>query len=523
MKLRLALSFFLLANIVLAQKTIYFDQDWEETTKENASFYRTIKNDGSLFIIKDFFITGELQFEGVSKTETDPLHYEGKSTWYAQDQTVLQEINFKDNKKHGTFQTFYSDGTKKEESNYINDNLEGDYFVYFPSGDIQTKGTFKNNALNGKLIQYSSVGVKSQDIDFIDGLVSGNYTFYNSSGHVFNKGTALNGFKEGTCYDYFPSGELRQKYTIKDKYLDGDFFVFDTNGDTTTVGKFDKGKALSYQSTSLRMTNRSKFSSSMELKDTVEHWKTFRDGKLIVESFYKDGKKTGVWNVYSYDGNSIYETRDYSNSDCAEKYIQQEKEDGFDPFFLPTTRFSNSSDSILDDDCEGVVTTRNEAVSEDDHPFYYYKSKKESSTSNSEKSRILDYKEYAYSEEFLSKNSCKKGTEHTNCTRVIKPYTYRIFTSEDSEQLQVLKDKAQPKNDEIYFYYQTFEEREYDLSKNRPTRYMGFKLPNVIIEGLQTEIIDYIALVKSIEHDIFSVAKFSGLAAFDALEKEYKK
>lgn len=525
MNLRLPLLIIcsLISNLILAQKTTYFDSDWNETNKENASFYRTTNKTGNLFLIKDFFITGELQYEGVSKTETEPFFYEGTSKWYSQDQTVMQEVNFKNNQRHGKHLIYYSSGTKKSESTYHEDQAEGLYRDYFPSGEVQSEGTFKNNSLHGKYTRYSSEGVKSKEIDFVDGLMNGSYVLYNSDGKIFNKGTTRNGFKEGTCYDYYYSGELRQKYTIKNKLLDGDFIVFNTNGDTTTIGKFDAGKVLSYMSTSLGMTNNSKFSSSMELVDSVENWKTFRDGKLILESYYTKGKKTGIWNVYNYDGSSIFETRDYANSDCSETYLQKEKEDGFDPFFLPTNRFDNSNEVILDDDCDGVVVTRNEDVVEDLHPFYFYKNEVKPISEKTENSNIVDYKEYAYSEEFLEKNNCISDIDFNRCSRTMNPYTYKIFTSESLEALKKLKNEAQPKDDEIYFYYQTFEEREYDLNKGRPSRYMGFELHKVTIESLNSEIITDASIVKTLESEIFRVEKFSGLSAFDALEKAYKK
>ena len=52
-------------TIIAQNDTIYYNQDWDETTRLNASFYRPmpLKKDGDKELIKDYYMNGTLQFE----------------------------------------------------------------------------------------------------------------------------------------------------------------------------------------------------------------------------------------------------------------------------------------------------------------------------------------------------------------------------------------------------------------------------------------------------------------------------
>ena len=58
MKNSITISLLLLSSIIIkAQDTIYFDKNWEVTTKDNHSFYRPLplKKLGNLFLLRDFY------------------------------------------------------------------------------------------------------------------------------------------------------------------------------------------------------------------------------------------------------------------------------------------------------------------------------------------------------------------------------------------------------------------------------------------------------------------------------------
>ncbi len=73
--------------------TIFYDNDWEKCIKENASYYRTIQKD-SLFIIKDFYMDGQLQMEGTYK-DMDPEIKHGVFTYYNQNGKISKREYYK--------------------------------------------------------------------------------------------------------------------------------------------------------------------------------------------------------------------------------------------------------------------------------------------------------------------------------------------------------------------------------------------------------------------------------------------
>lgn len=97
--------------------TIFFNSSWEPTSRSEAAYYRphpaTIANG---FLIKDYYMSGKMQFEGVS-TDTTTEHLNGVVTWYSEEGKVLQKRHFKDGSMEGMSTTY-------DESGKITANLE---------------------------------------------------------------------------------------------------------------------------------------------------------------------------------------------------------------------------------------------------------------------------------------------------------------------------------------------------------------------------------------------------------------
>lgn len=530
----------------------YLDKDRKKTSKKEAVYYRIVKSKAGLFKVTDYFINGNPQFTGTSKTKTDPLVLEGKCTWYGENGKVTQEGFFTDGKPDGASVSYYSDGAKKNEGTYQNGLLNGIYRDFFPSGAIQAEATFKNGKIDGRLVKYFNETQKKEEVYFSNGKEDGPYEFYNVNGKLFNKGTARDGAQEGTCYDYYYEGPLRKIYTVHDRLLDGDFYEFTSNGDTAAVGFFEMGKPVRYKATSLRKVNGSVFSGEMELRNGIEYWKTYRDGKLVLEHRYHYGIKDGIWTLYTYDGSAVYQTIDYTGTDCADIYLQYCKEK-FDPFFFLSSRFRLPGLELLKDKpCTPPTTTdvfrSNAALSEDDHPIHHHKPQSPETApavkiTDAELSRRsdgyeiktrglltrdLDYKEPAKAAAFLEKNACvsefdKKYPGVTACRRKIGGIDYRVFTSDNPETLLKLKNALTPGTDEIQFFYQTYPERKYLAGEPTPDRYLGFNLPQTIREAIRGKIMSDLSIIQAIENDFFKGFTFSGISAFGALEKAVGK
>lgn len=501
------------------QTKIYLDKDWKETSKNEAEYYRIIEKKSNLYQVKDYFITGELQFEALSHTNTEPYELEGEVKTYEKNGQLVDQRSFKNNVPVGEMTSYYSNGTLKAKGQYKDGQFDGLYTEYFPSGKIANQATFANGVINGTHTKYQSDDELEFKVNYKNGVLNGPYEFYNFSGRLFNKGNAENGFQQGKCYDYFYEGGLRKEYTVNNKKLDGILIEYSATGDTIGKGVFKAGVPLYYKMAQHGSLNGSKFGGEMQLVDGIENWKIYRDSALVLKSFYKDGVKTGIWQVYTFDGSALYQTRDYTNADCSEKYLQTTK-DKFDPFFFLSDRFNFGAEVLKDGDCG--VKMEQISNNEDLHPFYHFKN---SSTKPVKKKNddIIEYTDPTHKNGFAQKNNCvdtyKTYSDVSVCTREMNGTTYKVFISENLERLKTLKAEAKPGDKEVYFYYQRFKDRTYDFSKEpHPKRYMGFALPNVIKEALKEKRMNESAIVKVLEHDFWNVDDFSGLSAFSALE-----
>jgi antitoxin component YwqK of YwqJK toxin-antitoxin module len=423
--------------------------------------------------------------------------------------------------------TYYADGTLRSRGTFVNGVVEGIFTEYFTTGDLGNEANFSKGLIHGTHINYREPNVLGFKIDFVQGKVHGTYEIYGRNGKLLHQGTAIDDQQEGQCFDYYDSGTLKRSFTIKEGYFHGTFEEYDPDGKVITSAEFDNGLPLKYQSTELRRINNSTFKSSMKLKGDVEQWQIYRDGKLILKSFYKNGQQVGTWEVFVPTGKKLYQTITFNQtSNCADDYLQRVPEK-FQAYPGLTARFYIGGELIDTDMCSGVTVVQHSA-DENLHPFYHYKITRGDDQQLFElieepRFDTIDYKEPANSESFLQKNTCVQDTKDSELIvyeKVINGITYKAFLSENLELLQASHESAKPLDNEIYFYYQKFEERVYIVTlEDRPQRYVGFKLPEALIRAINDESFDVVEVIRVYEHEFWNVRDFSGLAAYRALER----
>ncbi|WP_428230237.1 hypothetical protein [Flavobacterium sp.] len=96
------------SKITAQNDTIYFDQNWKNTIKNSAVYYRInpvkiktknaigykIESVDSVYVINDHYIkNNKLQFEGYSK-DKDGQYLIGKAKWYDENNTLLESRDF---------------------------------------------------------------------------------------------------------------------------------------------------------------------------------------------------------------------------------------------------------------------------------------------------------------------------------------------------------------------------------------------------------------------------------------------
>ena len=136
--------FLFISTNTYSQTKIYFDSEWNTSTKDKAEFYRilTKKND-SLFHIKDFYISGTLQMEGhISDLEKETL--ENKIVWYNSDGKKLSSAHYKKGVLHGLSTTYLKNGKIDYTTEYRNGKVYDGVYAY---------SSYKQYYKKGKLIK----------------------------------------------------------------------------------------------------------------------------------------------------------------------------------------------------------------------------------------------------------------------------------------------------------------------------------------------------------------------------------
>ncbi|MDM8160863.1 toxin-antitoxin system YwqK family antitoxin [Labilibaculum sp. K2S] len=172
----------------IAQDTVYFNQDWLVAEKENAQFFSTInKITENQFLVKDFTIDNVLLSE---------YHYKGLQANI--DWTGLYEVGF--NKyaiENGPSRYFYSSGSKKKESEFVNGEQKGMITLWHENGKKESEFFAVNNIANGVYTEFFESGEPSLSVKFINDTLNGPAIYYYPNGKISHMGKFKAGIKFG--------------------------------------------------------------------------------------------------------------------------------------------------------------------------------------------------------------------------------------------------------------------------------------------------------------------------------------
>jgi len=131
--------------MLFSQKSdpIYYDKDWEVTTKANASFYRLmpLKQLGELVLLQDFYINGTQQFEGYV-LKTNENEYVGDVVWYNENGNDENFKQYRNDTKNLTLLYYHSNGKIRKKVQYKNGVKDGEAIIYATDGTVLMKGIY---------------------------------------------------------------------------------------------------------------------------------------------------------------------------------------------------------------------------------------------------------------------------------------------------------------------------------------------------------------------------------------------
>lgn len=490
----LFLGIILFPSLLVAQEKIYFDEDWEQCSEEDAYYYRIATKKDNGFEIKDYYLASNtIQFEAFSTKKEEPFHFDGKVTW------------------------FYENGQMQSNYFYKDNLLEGAYAKFYSNGNVHEGGVYKNGKGNGLFYQLDIFG----DTIEIIGLKDGEY--YGAS-KQFEDGklklsATFNGNKiEGELISVI--GNTRTSCFVHDQLFDGDYLKIDTEtNDTLEYGYFDKGIAQHFYTRKNDGLNL--FELTMTLKNGIEQWTLVKNSKLIGKVNYKEAKPINQLQLFDAESGQLYSTVDFSQTNCSYNYLQGLKDNSF--YIYLDKRFKiygfddfydcNVEEKIILEDKAHPIYDENEEIEivfEEEYDSEYYDS------------FPIDYVDAANNAQFHEKNNCKLIDE-TNatyqCVKMINNIEFVVYTSNNEFVLRKLQREHSLSDNQIVFFYETIESKKYYSNDEiDDERFYGFSISSVLQKDILKDDENYYSIIHQLEHNIFSVESFSGMQAGWALD-----
>jgi len=215
----------------------YFDADWNIIhDSTNASYYRTAtylngqpKVDSD---VRDYFITGELQFEGQLSSE-NPDNPHGFTKWYYKNGNLSSTRNYKHGVLNGLYRNYFENGRIKEKARVIDNELDGEYLEYYDltNEPVKSKGHFSKGTSDGEFIEYYETGILKEKKAYKKGELNGRKRTYHPNGKLEESKSYVDGALSGEFYEYFSNGNYRTKGYYHRNSESGDWFYYDEDGD----------------------------------------------------------------------------------------------------------------------------------------------------------------------------------------------------------------------------------------------------------------------------------------------------
>jgi antitoxin component YwqK of YwqJK toxin-antitoxin module len=126
------------------KEVLYFDANWQPTTKENHAFYRLLPliKVGELELIQDFYKNGNMQMQGYVFANNHE-EYVGDIYWYDENGFDKSFSQYTNETKNETLTYYYPNGKIWKKIQYQNGVKEGKTIVYKEDGKVLLSGIYK--------------------------------------------------------------------------------------------------------------------------------------------------------------------------------------------------------------------------------------------------------------------------------------------------------------------------------------------------------------------------------------------
>ena len=149
----------LISSPSFQSQDIYYDSLWNETSKENAVYYRIIDTISKKnFAVTDYFLNGKVQMTGQYsslKKETK----EGEFIWYREDGSISSRGHYKKGVYNGLYKSWYQNDNPKFEAYYADGKPDGSWKEWYENGNLMRNNNFKKGKPHGTCEEFYENGL----------------------------------------------------------------------------------------------------------------------------------------------------------------------------------------------------------------------------------------------------------------------------------------------------------------------------------------------------------------------------
>jgi Uncharacterized protein conserved in bacteria len=95
---------------------------------------------------------------------------------------LASEDHYAGGKLNGESKKWYDNGQVFQEGQFVDDMMDGSWFIFYPSGALAGKAEYKMGT--GKQIGYEESGYKCLEVPYVDNLKHGKEIYYNPDGTI---------------------------------------------------------------------------------------------------------------------------------------------------------------------------------------------------------------------------------------------------------------------------------------------------------------------------------------------------
>ncbi len=148
---------------------------------------------------------------------------QGPYVSYLNEGKVFEESNYKNNEFDGERTIYHKNGEIEIKEIYKDGVLEGPYKTFYDNGQLNLLANYHNGIMEGIVKRYYETGELMEEVTFSNNMENGPFTEYHKNGQVKWKGNYKNGDNEyGIIEEYNEEGELVKKMkcgTYKGEYI----------------------------------------------------------------------------------------------------------------------------------------------------------------------------------------------------------------------------------------------------------------------------------------------------------------